>query len=770
MKRTCTIVSLLLFASCLTTDNPYDPENPDYTLPSFSIDSSLTTVFDGDTIGIDSATIALLGNDVGNQFRWRLDSTEWHGWHDSGSVSYTIRLGDIDTGMHSVDIQTCYSPDGDITDTTLHFYRASAPHILAAADSLFDLDAGAGCTLWVQTGGTPELSYAWYRGDVPVDTSGSDTLVLPAVSAGDSGLYVCVVSNPWGTAVSDTFAVYVSRTFALVYDANGATDGAVPADTTRHQPGDSVTVLANSGALVNGGRTFEGWNTRADGSGETYVPGVALVMGDSAVVLYAQWDDPATYSLVYSGNGNTDGAVPVDSNAYDAGAEITVRGNTGDLVKTGHTFGGWNTAPDGSGETYAPGSPFTMGASEDTLYAAWVADTFTIVFDTDEGSVVADQKIAYGELATEPTEPRRTGFTFEGWFTDDARTDQWAFTEDTVTADDTLYAKWTLSRYTVTLNAQGGTEVAPQTVDHGGLVTEPDTPLRIAHRFEGWFRSPTGISRWDFASEQVTEDVTIYAQWSTQMVLIPAKDSSFMMGSETGDSIEQPVHQVTFTYDFWMDTTEVTQKDYEELMSATYAEFTLPDWGSPRGDNYPAYWVSWFDAARYCNARTKARGSTDTVYTYYLVPPEEGGPRLDNLEFDLTRSGYRLPIEAEWEYACRAGTRADFYWGQGAIDEYAWHVGNSDTIIQPVACKLPNSFGLYDMSGNISEWCNESRCEYSADPVTVPAELCKGTSWRVLRGGDWFNEEPLLRSSARNEAPLIFPNGGIRVVLPVPKD
>lgn len=173
-----------------------------------------------------------------------------------------------------------------------------------------------------------------------------------------------------------------ATTYTVTYNGNGATGGTVPVDGNKYAAGATVTVLGNSGSLVNTGYTFSGWNTAATGSGAAYAPGATFAMGGANLILYAQWTLIPTYTVTYNGNGATGGTVPVDSNKYASGATVTVLGNTGDLVNTDYTFSGWNTAANGSGTAYAPGATFAMGNANSTLYAQWTASnaTFTVTY------------------------------------------------------------------------------------------------------------------------------------------------------------------------------------------------------------------------------------------------------------------------------------------------------------------------------------------------------------------------------------------------------
>jgi formylglycine-generating enzyme required for sulfatase activity len=169
--------------------------------------------------------------------------------------------------------------------------------------------------------------------------------------------------------------------------------------------------------------------------------------------------------------------------------------------------------------------------------------------------------------------------------------------------------------------------------------------------------------------------------------------------------------------------------------------------------------VLWFEAALYCNARSN-RDGLDTVYSYDSASIGTYG--LAGLAIDLTKNGYRLPTEAEWEYACRAGSTTDYYWGRNyppttrddtlAIDSNAiWSggiLGGHYNDWQRAAGKKPNAFGLYDMIGNAMEWCNDVYDPYDSAAQTDPTGPSSG-SFRVLRGGAWYDTDPFLLRSAR---------------------
>lgn len=219
--------------------------------------------------------------------------------------------------------------------------------------------------------------------------------------------------------------------------------------------------------------------------------------------------------------------------------------------------------------------------------------------------------------------------------------------------------------------------------------------------------------------------------YMSDMRLIRAKDSSFEMGS-IRETSEQPIHSVSFTYDFWIDTIEISQGYFNSLMSKYHANFALPARPFSEGDNISVFMISWYDAVLFCNARSRD-DEMDTIYSYTSITGNPGNScSITGLSIDMSKNGYRLPTEAEWEYACRAGTTTKYYWGDDLNHAYAWLDGSGD--IRPGALKLPNAWGLYDMIGNISEWCNDYYGSYSSGNAVDPSGPTSGTN-RVARGG-----------------------------------
>ena len=143
-----------------------------------------------------------------------------------------------------------------------------------------------------------------------------------------------------------------------------------------------------------------------------------------------------------------------------------------------------------------------------TLKAHWSIDSYTVTFDSDGGSLVDAQQVNYGDKATVPATPNKTGCAFAGWYLDST---QWDFLVDTVTSDITLKAHWSIGSYTVTFDSDGGSAVGSQTVDYGGLAAEPAAPIKANYTFTGWTLDSVA---WDFMVNTVTTDITLKATWA----------------------------------------------------------------------------------------------------------------------------------------------------------------------------------------------------------------------------------------------------------------
>ncbi|GHD86976.1 formylglycine-generating enzyme family protein [Streptomyces naganishii] len=208
-----------------------------------------------------------------------------------------------------------------------------------------------------------------------------------------------------------------------------------------------------------------------------------------------------------------------------------------------------------------------------------------------------------------------------------------------------------------------------------------------------------------------------------------------MDASAEPEMIAVPAGQVTLsdrrTQRSWAVELDPYQLAAHPITQTLYAHVTGERPSTAHGDRLPVEGVSWWDAVRFCNALSQREGFTPA---YRRV----GG---EDIERDMAADGYRLPTEAEWEHACRAGTAGPRY---GLLDEIAWHRGNSAETTHEVGGKRPNLWGFHDMLGNVWEWCWDL---YDAEVY--------GT-YRVLRGGGWFDEHWSCRASVRRRSHPTF--------------
>ena len=233
--------------------------------------------------------------------------------------------------------------------------------------------------------------------------------------------------------------------------------------------------------------------------------------------------------------------------------------------------------------------------------------------------------------------------------------------------------------------------------------------------------------------EKKAGDVTFNSA-GMKLAYIPAGE--FVMGSpidEGGRQGDEIQHTVKLTRPFWIGATEVTQAQWKAVMGVNRSNF--------EGDDLPAEKLSWKETEVFCKKLSEKEGMR-----------------------------YRLPTEAEWEYACRAGAAGAFS-GTGNIDDMGWYASNSESRTHPVGTKQPNGWGVYDMHGNVSEWCSDIYgADYPQWPVTDPAGAADG-KYRVIRGGSWNYFAGGCRCAARSSAPASyqFRHTGFRVVMEVTK-
>lgn len=229
----------------------------------------------------------------------------------------------------------------------------------------------------------------------------------------------------------------------------------------------------------------------------------------------------------------------------------------------------------------------------------------------------------------------------------------------------------------------------------------------------------------------------------TRMEFVPIPAGSFTMGSPEDElhrhGDEGPLRSVRLTAPIYMGAYEVTQAQWKAVMGTNPSIFQ----DGAQADRRPVDMVSWEDCQAFIEALNQ-----------------------------LGIGRFRLPTEAEWEYACRAGSTARFYWGDDPeyrlIGDYSWYYSRAEGQSRPVGLKQPNAWGLYDMCGNVWEWCSDWKGPYEGLSTENPAGPAEG-SLKIFRGGSWFNRDQTLRCANRNahEANVPYTNIGLRLVMEV---
>ncbi|ERP30830.1 SUMF1/EgtB/PvdO family nonheme iron enzyme [Chitinivibrio alkaliphilus] len=514
-------------------------------------------------------------------------------------------------------------------------------------------------------------------------------------------------------------------------------------------------------AIADSGYYFTEWK---DTSAESENPRTVILTED--VTFTALFDSLPRFAVTYHSEDHTSGEVPVDSNTYMPGETVIIADNENELGREGYSFSSWNTVSEGTGASFAPGDTVRMPDSALTLHAQWRRlPTYTIEIHTENGSVSRiPDKQAYtrGDTVELTAEETVEGYAFKKW-------DQDIEGEDnpiTIVVDSSMEieAVFTRKEYTLDLITENGSILVIPEEDayyHGDTVKfthEADTGY--------WF------ARWDGVISDVTdtvifvleEDIELTATFVPRTVpaMVELSGGEYVMGTDTNFFIylrdERPAHTISLS-SFSIGKYPITQREYFAVMGENPSEVT--------GDTLPVTNISWYDAVRYCNALSIKEGY-DPVYDTSWVA-------------DFSKNGYRLPTEAEWEYAAGTGKEKAFYWSSDSttpvedsashiVDTYAVYWANSNGRPAPVGSKEPNDFGLYDMAGNVWEMCNDwyHQDYYKSSPRENPPGPSSGSS-KVRRGGSFESSAMELRKGRRRFVgpTRVSSARGFRVVRPM---
>jgi uncharacterized repeat protein (TIGR02543 family) len=550
------------------------------------------------------------------------------------------------------------------------------------------------------------------------------------------------------------YGKWIPETFTMTFDSHGGT----PIDPLQTPFGEMVTEPL---APVKEGHDFQGWTYDP----ETGIPYNFGPMPPYDLTLHAMWT-PTVYQMTFETSGGTS----VATMGIPYGAPVT---EPDDPTRAGMVFGGWYEDLDLTN----PYTFTTMPAHDVTLHAAW---NVTLSFETFDGSDIDAVTGRPGTPVDAPEDPVLTGHDFTGWYSDQNLTMPYVF-DILPDHNKTVYAGWTPSVVTLTFDMNGGDPMDPMVMEIGHPLISI-VGQRTDHVFGGWYSEPTFETR---VHEVPGTDITLHARWLALHMSSIGTQSTYYVPSNTDDS-ESDILQggysmgvTELTYPVWYEVRQWALSNGYVFQNPGREGNTGTIGALPSGANIPVTTVSLRDVVVFLNALSERSGRTP-VYTDGTgnVIKDATTTSADTAVVGST-DGYRLPSRAEWNLAARlltdpeplyevTSTTTGYYtpgdFASGAYRDYqafdsaetlrvSWFWSNSGNVVHPVGELRANQMGLYDMSGNVAEWCYDlwddvkhyvmgggfsrgpNRMQIGESDAYSPTTADYGTGFRVVIGG-----------------------------------
>jgi len=574
----------------------------------------------------------------------------------------------------------------------------------------------------------------------------NDETVTPSFNR--KGVYVgsnATLTLNNGVTITGFISVYGLGGGVCVWDSSSFTmnGGTIKGNTGNNGGG----VCVNDGTFTMKGGNITGNNADYGGGGVSVSDATFTMSGGNISSNNTTHNDGGGVRVNTRGIFTMSSGNITDNNA-PAGSGGGVSVNSGDTTFTmsGGTISG-NTTDENGGGVYVNGGTFTMnggtikGNTGNNGGGVCVMDggTFTM-----GGGSIKGNNANYGggvHATTLYYDNVTTTFTMSGGTIEGNRANSYG-------GGVYIYIDPSTTGSTTTFTMSGGTIYGTNETDTDLPNTAPSGASFYKASGTAQYNGAYGSDPIDTTNNTIPPPSTITS--TTGIVLVKIPGGSFDMGKNSGEftyyntiTDETPVHTVTLTSGFYMGKYEVTQKQWQDVMG------TLPSGINSTygmGNNYPVYFVDWYDAIEFCNALSIKEG----LSPYYSIDKINQDPnnlvyadvKRWTVTFNSGSNGYRLPTEAQWEYAAKGGNQQTAGWvgytfsGSDTAGDVAWYYSNSSSQSHAVGTKAPNGLGLYDMSGNVAEWCWDWFGSYLSGPQSDPTGALSAES-RIKRGGDW---------------------------------